>query len=498
MDNGISNPILYTDFYKFGHVHQYRKGISRILTNWTPRSSRVPGQDHVVACAGLSAFIQEVLLGWFSQHFFNTPLAQIRSQYKNVCKQCLGIEDANSSHIEDLWVLGYLPIKIYALPEGTSVGLRVPILCMVNTDPRFFWLPNYFETILSAQLWGTITSATTAQRFRKIMVAAAQRYYGPDADLGFVDWQGHDFSMRGMFGVDAARLSGLGHLFSFKGTDTVPAILATAKYYGHGDGNLAGVGGSVPATEHSVMCAGGQEGEYETFERLVTEIYPTGIVSIVSDTWDLWKVLTDYVPRLREQILARPNGKVVIRPDSGDPAKIILGDSSQPWGTPAYWGVARLLCDAMGQTHGMLNSVGMIYGDAITPERCEAILQGLISYGLSPYNMVFGIGSYTYQMVTRDTYGQAMKATACWLEDGSVVEIWKKPVTDDGMKNSARGILAVYRTEESTEERPDYFLVEQATEAQLDDCAFELVFKDGTQLVRPSLKTIRERVQETC
>ncbi len=488
------NPFFFTDFYKFGHIHQYRKGINRVLVNWTPRSTRVPNKHRVVANAGLSAFIQKVLLGWFNQNFFGRPLSEVVRQYKDICRECLGIPDADARHVEDLWRLGYLPLKIYAIPEGHSVPLRVPMFCVVNTLADFFWLPNYFETIMSAELWGTITSATTAQRFRKIMVKAAKYYYGPQADLSFVNWQGHDFSMRGMFGVEAAILSGMGHLFSFTGTDTVPAILAAAKYYNAG--RLGGVGGSVPATERSVMCAGGQEGEFETFKRLITETYPEGIVSIVSDTWDLWRVLTDYVPRLRMEILARPNGKLVIRPDSGDPVKIILGDPSAPKLSPAWYGVAELLRETMGtDAAGMLRGVGMIYGDAITPERCEAILEGLCGKNISPYNMVFGIGSYTYQMVTRDTYGQAMKATACWTDKDGVLAIFKKPVTDDGMKNSAKGILAVYRTEESTEERPDYFLVEEATEEQLDNCALEVVFADGYHLIRPTLEQVRKRVQ---
>lgn len=488
------NPFFFTDFYKFGHIHQYRHGIQRVLINWTPRSTRVEGKHRVVANAGLSAFIQKVLLGWFNRDFFGKPLTEVVNQYKDICRECLGDSDADSSHVEALWRLGYLPLKIYAIPEGHSVPLRVPMLCVINTLPEFFWLPNYFETIMSAELWGTITSATTAQRFRKIMVKAAKLYYGPQADLSFVNWQGHDFSMRGMFGVEAAILSGTGHLFSFTGTDTVPAILGVAKHYNAG--RLAGVGGSVPATEHSVMCAGGQEGEFETFKRLITEVYPSGIISVVSDTWDLWKVLTDYVPRLKAEILARPNGKLVIRPDSGDPVKIILGDPDAPNGSPAWYGTAELLAAAMGTDKtGTLRGVGMIYGDAITPERCEAILQGLIDKGLSPYNMVFGIGSYTYQHVTRDTYGQAIKATNTWDDQGNSVAIFKKPVTDDGGKNSAKGILAVYRTEESTEERPDYFLVEEATEEQLNNCAFEVVFSDSQHLIRPTLEQVRKRVQ---
>lgn len=140
----------------------------------------------------------------------------------------------------------------------------------------------------------------------------------------FVNWQGHDFSMRGMGGIEAAVTSAAGHLLSFTGSDTIPAIDFFEEYY-NANSDTELIAGSVAATEHSVMCMGTTEGECETFKRLITEVYPKGIVSIVSDTWDLWKVLTDYLPRLKEEIVSR-EGKVVIRPDSGDPVDIICGN----------------------------------------------------------------------------------------------------------------------------------------------------------------------------
>jgi nicotinamide phosphoribosyltransferase len=322
-----------------------------------------------------------------------------------------------------------------------------------------------------------------------------------------VDWQGHDFSMRGMSGIEDAILSGMGHLMSFSGTDSVPAILAAQKYY---DAPLS-CGGSVPATEHSVMSAGGMCNEFQTFKRLLTEVYPTGILSVVSDTWDLWKVLTDYVPRLKEIILAR-DGKLVIRPDSGNPVKIMLGNPAFDGVAhdyecechPAMLGTIALLARHLGTVHGggnlpMIDHAGAIYGDGITVERCDDILGGIVTdLKLSPFNMVFGIGSYTYEFVTRDTYGWAMKATAVRMGDfktGPIIPIFKKPVTDDGGKFSHRGILAAYRTEESTDDRPDYFIKQESTEGELNNCAYEVAFEDGALWLAPSLSTVRERVR---
>lgn len=170
-------------------------------------------------------------------------------------------------------------------------------------------------------LWKPCTSATIAFEYRKLLEAYAAK---TGTAIEFVDWQAHDFSMRGMSGFDDAMMSSFGHLLSFTGTDTIPAIDFVERFYGaNADTEL--VAGSVPATEHSVMCMGMQDGEEETFRRLIEDTYPNGIVSIVSDTWDFWSVMTKIAPSLKEKILAR-DGKVVFRPDSGDPVKILCGE----------------------------------------------------------------------------------------------------------------------------------------------------------------------------
>jgi nicotinamide phosphoribosyltransferase len=284
-----------------------------------------------------------------------------------------------------------------------------------------------------------MTAATIAHTYKKLLTKYAQ---ATGASLDFVQWQGHDFSYRGMMGHDAAMKSGAAHLLSFNGTDSIPAILYLKKHYG---ANF--VGGSVPATEHSVMCSGGKESEIDTFKRLINEIYPSGIVSIVSDTWDYWKVLTEYAPSLKTDIMNR-NGKVVFRPDSGDPVKIICGDDEALQGTPEHKGSIEVLWDVFGGTvndkgYKELDShVGLIYGDSITLERANSILEGLKSKGFASSNVVFGIGSFTYQYNTRDTFGFAMKAT--YVEfDGVGTAIFKDPKTDNGAKKSAKGLLRV-------------------------------------------------------
>lgn len=492
------NPAFLIDFYKVGHIDQYPKDVTQVWSNFTPRSTRVIDQKHVVFF-GLQYFIKEILQKEWQNNFFNVYRPDIIKEYREVISATLGIKEPRTDHIEALHSLGYLPLAIYALPEGTSVPLGVPMLVITNTHPDFAWLPNYFETILSNILWKPSTSATTSQAFRRLFLKHAKA--AGETDFSFVDWQGHDFSERGMSGREDAILSGMGHLLSFSGTDTLPAIIQAHETYGAD----YTIGGSVPATEHSVMCAGGKDDELETFRSLIEDIYPSGIVSIVSDTWDLWKVLTEYVPALKDKILAR-DGKVVIRPDSGDPTNILCGDRNlslykQPEErSPAAKGTLRLLAEAVGMTEQknglpLINKMAAIYGDSISLARADSILDRTVrELKLSPYNVVFGIGSYTYEYVTRDTYGFAMKATAIRRGVGGPVEaIWKKPVTDEGGKTSHRGIPAVYG-----EGRHDNDLVvgETLDPRELDACAFRTVYYEGELRIEDTFEQIRKRVRE--
>lgn len=252
------------------------------------------------------------------------------------------------------------------------------------------------------------------------------------------------------------------------------------------------LGCSVPATEHSVMSAGGEMSELETFERLL-ETYPSGIVSVVSDTWDIWYVLTSILPTLRYKIEAR-DGTLVIRPDSGDPTKIICGDPDAI-DPRARRGVVGLLWDHFGGTVNdkgfkQLNpKVGCIYGDSINYERMGVIIEGLKANGFASTNMVFGVGSYTYQYVTRDTYGFAMKAT--WAQiNGEGRDLFKKPVTDNGMKFSATGRLAVIPNADGELE-----VIERATVEQEAASALRPVWFDGNFLETQSFDKIRETLK---
>jgi nicotinamide phosphoribosyltransferase len=295
----------------------------------------------------------------------------------------------------------------------------------------------------------------------------------------------------------------------------LPTIFGARKFYGE----TGFVAGSVNATEHSVMCAGTKEDEVGTFRNLM-KTYPTGILSIVSDTWDLWKVCTEHLVTLKEEILAR-DGKVVIRPDSGDPVDIICGlqtpMSEYGLKDAKYKGVIELLWDVFGGTineqgYKVLDShIGAIYGDSITIERANEICKRLEAKGFASTNIVLGVGSFTYQYNTRDTFGFAMKATYVEINHWDVAterlneafdknanprwtearEIFKSPVTDDGTKKSATGLLSVWK-----DDNMDIFLQDKCTWEMAKSGELQCIYLNGTFENTTTLAEIRERLKK--
>lgn len=496
------NPLFLTDGYKTGHHMQYPKNTTLVYSNFTPRSNKhaPKGCDKVVSFG--QQMIVTQIHEMFQKEFFSRPKNEVCGEMKRELSLYLNC-DYDVSHFEKLHDLGYLPIHVKAIEEGTEVPIKIPVLTIYNTHPDFYWITNYLETIISNLLWKPMTSATIARQYRKVLTKWMEKT--DKTNSWFIDWQGHDFSMRGLDSIDAVISSGLGHLTSFLGSDSLPTIYGARKYYGE-EGLVCG---SVNATEHSVMCAGGKEDEIETFRRLL-QTYPKGILSVVSDTWDLFKVITEYLPRLKEEILAR-DGKLVIRPDSGDPVDIICGiQKYTDWTNEDeedYYnqtgkestesirkGVIELLWDVFGGTineqgYKVLDPhIGAIYGDSITIDRANEICKRLESKGFASTNIVFGVGSFTYQYNTRDTFGFAMKATYVEVA-GEGREIFKDPITDDGTKKSATGLLCV---EEIDGKIGLYDKVSWNTE---DTGLLQLIYKDGEFFNTTKLSDIRERLK---
>lgn len=482
-----------TDGYKLDHRRQYPEGTEFVYSNWTPRSnSYFPEAEDGCVVFGIQYFIKEYLIKRFNEDFFNLDEDVAVKTFERRINTFLGDNEVGTEHIRALHQLGYLPIRIKALPEGDLCPIGVPMLTIINTDPRFFWLTNFLETMMSMCLWLPMTSATTARIYRKELERhACKTMFPKDIELGF---NCHDFSMRGMAGLEAAVTSGMGHLTSFIGSETIPAIGACEVYY-NADAEKELIAATVPATEHSVMCAGGMEDEFGTFKRLLTELYPKGFVSIVSDTWDFWQVITDFIPRLKNEILAR-DGRFVVRPDSGTPEDIICGTNNPNDPEHIRKGAYECLWDIFGGTYTengykvLDTHIGIIYGDSITIERQREIYRRLEAKGFAATNLVLGIGSYTYQYRTRDSLGFAMKATWCCI-NGKYKPIFKSPKTDNGMKKSLKGLLSVVK------ENGKYKVYDNVSPEEEYQSCLETVFENGKIVRDWSLNEVRENVRQT-
>lgn len=522
-------PTLLCDFYKVSHRAQYPTDTAVIYSTLTPRSTRYAkwNSDNKTVVFGIQSFVVEYLFHYFSENFFSRPENVVVAEYEDLISSSLGPQYKDSSHIRALHRLGYLPLEIKSLPEGTAVEEKVPVMTIQNTHPDFFWLTNYFETLISCSTWQAMTSASIARQYRKLV----EEYASKTCDNNYhIPYQCHDFSMRGMSSLESSVWSGMGHLLFFKGTDTIPAIMGIEKFY-RPDPKSYPIGTSIPATEHSVMSSHGLD-DKKTFEFLL-DLYPTGIFSVVSDTYDFWKVVSKVLPELKDRILSR-DGKLVIRPDSGDPVDIICGTVSlhhnshvqalksgriyyrdedstikkavrgengleilEDDRTPEQKGLIECLWETFGGTVNskgfkVLDShIGAIYGDSITLERAEHILSSLRSKGFASSNIVFGVGSYTYQYNTRDTLGFAVKSTHRIAKDGSEYFIFKDPKTDNGVKKSAKGMVKVVLTEHG------YELVDKLKSTDdFSDDEMKVVFKDGTAY-QTSFESVLDRANNS-
>lgn len=542
-----------SDGYKLGHATMYADGTETVYSNLTPRSDRIYRQkatryyDGKLVVIGLQGAVLEVMENW--QKFFDMDKGIAIGRFKLLCDFYLGQGVVSVDNLSQLHDLGYLPLEIKTLEEGRKVPMGIPVLTIRNTVKHAFWLVNFLETTISNLTWKTMTNATIAGEYKAMLLDFAKRTGSP---IEGVDYQGHDFSARGMSGPEDAARSGFGHLPFFLGTDSLGAILYAQEYYGAKDF----VAASVPATEHAVAtsnilgaepyfaqgCVTSPESRLAAekwfLADLISRKFPTGIVSYVADSFDFWAVLTKILPDLKDVIMARESngvtpGKLVIRPDTGNPVLVVCGYEiasdvpklnkdklyatqdiygnwyevghhpdlgwieTKPLSEAEVKGAVQVLWEIFGGTetdkgYNLLDEhIGLIYGDSITPQRCLEILERLEAKGFASGNVVFGIGSYTYQCNTRDTFGFAVKATYTEI-NGRGVSIFKDPKTDS-KKKSARGLLFVGRNSDGWFLEDSVSLTEEASEQNL----LKLLFKDGALIRKTTLDEIRQRLDVT-
>lgn len=444
------NPLLMIDFYKATHKEQYPNGLVKMVSYYTPRMSRLKDVNKV-AFFGLQAFIKEYLIKDMNDSFFNRNIEDVVREYERILDNTLGVGAYESDKIRALHKLGYLPIEIKAVPEGSRTNIGVPQIEISNTHPDFVWVVNTIESVLSAYMWHTQVSAEVGYRYRQIV----NKYWEKtcDAAISPARLLG-DFSFRGQHSPESAIKSSAAWCLSFLNTATVPAIMWLEDYY-NCDCEKENVAYGAISTEHSVMCSNAavDGDEITQIKRFLTDIYPNHSFSMVSDSYDYWNLVNEILPQCRTEIEAH-NGTISIRGDSGDPVQVVTETVFRLW--DMFGG------EINSKGYKVLNSkVKAIYGDSITPQRCEAIYKILEENGFAINCVTLGVGSFSmmcletfddngnvhYNPYTRDTFGIAVKATYAEDEDGNSIMIFKNP-KESSFKKSQKGCCVVNIDEE--------------------------------------------------
>lgn len=315
------NPLLLIDFYKACHAEQYPEGMTMIYSPGTPRLSRLPDVSRITYAGG-AAFAKEYLIKAFDIYFFSRPEEEVVNEYKRIMMHTLTKDESRADKIRALHRLGYLPIALYTIPEGTDTAIGVPQSCFVNTHPDFAWLTNTLETLYSCYIWHIQVAIEVGKRYRKIVDEFVEKTCSPGVRAARMLG---DFSMRGQHCPESAMKASAGWLFSFLNTATVPAIMWLEDNY-NCDCTKEEVGYGALSFEHSTVTSNyALDGTEETLlKRALTEIYPNDNFSFLTDSYDHDNFLLNVVPACKDEILAH-NGTILFRGDSGDPVEIIAG-----------------------------------------------------------------------------------------------------------------------------------------------------------------------------
>ncbi len=478
------NPMLMCDFYKTVHSNMINPKMTKSMSYYTPRMSRIERWDSVVNF-GLQMFIKTYLIDFFNKNFFGRSEDEVVSEFERVLDASLGKGICNSGKIRKLHRLGYLPVEITALPEGVKVPVHVPVFGISNTHKDFAWLPQALESLISAEIWYPQITATVGATYREIV----NRYYNLtcDNDVSRSKALG-SFDFRGDMCFEAALKAAAGWCLSFENTATVPAIPYLEKMF-NCDCTKESVAFGAVSTEHFVMCSNyAYDGDEITFLRkLLTELYPNTSFSAVLDSYDYWNVIDNILPQLHDEIMNH-NGCMLMRGDSGDCVEVVTKTVFKLW----------------EQFGGTVNSKGYkvldphvkaIYGDSITVQRCEEIYGILAENGFACSNVALGVGSFSMHCIeedgilkpfTRDTFGCAIKA--CYAEiDGKEYPIFKNP-KEGGFKKSQKGLCYVYHDESDKLQYKDNFTASNIPDGNL----LEPVFRDGKILKEYTLDEIRQ------
>lgn len=477
--------LLLSDTYKQCHDRMYPKGLTKLVSYWVPRKSMLKNQNEMVFF-GLQAFIKEYLIDYFHDYFFSLSEDYMIKLYSDSMNIQIGETNYDIDKLVKLHRYGKLPLEIRALPEGTLTPMGVPCIEISNTNDDFAWLVQWIECILQVQLWKPCAHATIGYMYRQI----ADKWYEKTVDDVSPDMACADFGMRGMSCMEEAVRCSASWLLSFNKTSTIPAINYIDTYY-NADCKNNRIGLGAVSTEHSVMGANYSiDGDEITFvRRLLNELYPNTSFSMVSDTYDYWNMINNILPEVKEDIMNH-NGKLLVRPDSGDIVDISVRTVERLW--DIFGGTVNSKGYKVLDPH-----IGVIYGDGCTMQAVETIWSELEKRGFAANCINYGVGAFCFSAivedgkliaVTRDTFGIAMKATY-GIIDGKKLMIYKDPKTDTSkLKKSHKGCCEVYYDENGNLTCKDELM------DMSKNTVLETVFKDGQLLKEYTFAEIRDRL----
>lgn len=402
-----SNILILSDSYKASHWKQYPKGTTKVYSYLESRGGKFDNTIFYGLQYFLKQYLQKQVVTEEKIHqaklFWNTHLGEgffnERGWYHILNKHN-----------------GYLPIRIKAIPEGTPIKTSNVLMTIENTDPEVPWLTNYLETLL-LQVWYPTTVCTLSREVKKVFIKYMEKTtsYNRSEIENIVLFMLHDFGQRGVSSMESAGLGGSANLINFLGTDTVSSILFGQQYYNTTDM----LGFSIPASEHSTMTSWGQENEVKAMENML-DSYPTGLVACVSDSFDIIKACEEYWGGiLRDKILSR-DGRLVIRPDSGDPIQTLKQVFNILWNK--FGGTINEKGFKVLDTH-----VRVIQGDGVNYESIKDVLDMMVEEKFSAENIVFGMGGALLQKVDRDTQKFAFKCSSITIE-GKDIDVRKNPI----------------------------------------------------------------------
>ena len=427
------NPILSTDSYKLTHWWQYPPN-TRFIYSYV--CSRGGFFDHA-ELAGLQYIVKSNFAGKLFTLEDVEEAHRFAQKHFDRTQNCFHYEGWKRLYAKHG---GMLPLRIKALKEGSVVGAQNAMVTIENTDPEFYWLTNWAETVL-LQVWYPTTVATLSREIKQIIGEALVR----TGDPSLLPYKLHDFGFRGVSSRESAAIGGAAHLFNFLGTDNLAAIELLQQYYG---ADMPGV--SIPASEHSTMTAWGKEHEVDAYENVLNNI-PDGMVACVSDSYDIFNAVRNlWGGKLRDKVMHR-NGTLVIRPDSGDPVTVleeIFKIAAEKFGYEVNRKGWKVLAP----------QVRFIQGDGVNYYTIQNMISQLTRKGWSMDNWSFGMGGALLQQVNRDTLKFALKCSAIDI-NGKWHDVYKRPVTDPG-KDSRAGRFVVLKqgkefiTETIDENRP--------------------------------------------